>query len=142
MGWLVVHDEQTSSETFLLRFGKNALGRKSNDTPPEVNIPIETPDNYMSRYHCDIFIELNPEKTAYQYKLSDGALGKKQPSTNGTFLNGKGRMSPSDIWLLKDGDTIQAGRTKLVLKMPGEAKNAQDAIDQVGPTDYFQTIIQ
>ncbi len=142
MGWLVIHDEHTDRDTFSLRFGKNAIGRISNTTPKEVNIGIQTEDTYMSRYHFDIVIALNQEKTAYEYKLSDGALGNKKPAANGTFLNGKGPIRASDIKLLKDGDTIQAGRTKLVLKMPGKAKNAQDAVDQVGPTDYFQTIIQ
>lgn len=140
VGWLVIHDEQTATETFVLQRGRNAIGRQTSSTPPKVNIAIETQDGFMSRYHCDLAVEENLDKTGYEYRLSDGALGKK-PSTNGTFLNGKGRMKAMDIWPMKDGDTIQAGRTKLVLKLPGSASDAQDARDQVGPTDYFDTII-
>lgn len=96
----------------------------------------------MSRYHCDLLVRQQPGTNAFEYLLSDSTHGVKKVATNGTFVNGLGRIKDGEQWPLKDGDTIQIGRTKLVLKLPGSAGSAQEAGDQVSPTSDFQTIIQ
>ena len=139
-GWLVVHDVNTPSATFSLQLGRNAIGRLAQSTPQAVNVRIKTQDGYMSRHHCDIRVEHGPG--GYLYWLSDGYFAGKKPSSNGTFLNGRGPIQPGDEHPLKDGDVIQAGRTNLVLKLPGSVADAFDAEYKVRQSDFFQTIIQ
>ena len=141
IGWLVIHDEFTESRTFALRKGLNRIGRASDTTPKDVNIGIETQDRYMSRHHCDIEVRQKISVGGYEYILSDRDYGGKRAAANGTFLNARKRLTPMDELSLQDGDTIQVGRTKLVLKMPSVAQNAQDAEQRVRQTDFFQTII-
>ena len=95
----------------------------------------------MSRHHCDIEVRQKISVGGYEYILSDRDYGGKRAAANGTFLNARKRLTPMDELSLQDGDTIQVGRTKLVLKMPSIAQNAQDAADRVRQTDFFQTII-
>jgi pSer/pThr/pTyr-binding forkhead associated (FHA) protein/ribosomal protein S27E len=141
IGWLVIHDEYTESRTFSLRKGLNRIGRVSDSTPRDVNICIDTQDNYMSRHHCDIEVRQKPGTNGYEYILSDRDYGGKKASANGTFLNARKRLSPNDESPLQDNDTIQVGRTKVVLKLPSVAQNAQDAATKVQQMDFFQTII-
>lgn len=136
IGWLVVHDEATETATFQLRKGINRIGRHSQSTPRDVNIAIRTKDQYMSREHCDIEVRWQKDKGSYDYALAD------RRSSNGTFVNAGRRLLRSEEVMLKDGDTIQAGRTKLVLKLPAMANNAQDAEDWVRNSEYTPTIIQ
>jgi ribosomal protein S27E len=140
IGWLVIHDEYTESRTFSLRKGLNRIGRSSDSTPRDVNICIETQDIYMSRHHCDIEVRQKPNG-GYEYILSDRDYGGKKASANGTFLNARKRLTPNDEPILQDNDTIQVGRTKVVLKLPTVAQNAQDAANRVQQMDFFQTII-
>jgi hypothetical protein len=141
IGWLVIHDEYTEARTFALRKGLNRIGRATDTTPRDVNIAIETKDNYMSRHHCDIEVKQKLGVGGYEYVLSDRDYGGKKASANGTYLNARKRLSSMDETNLQDNDTIQVGRTKLVLKLPTGAENAQDAAAKVRSTDFFQTII-
>jgi hypothetical protein len=142
IGWLVIHDEYTDTYTFNLRKGINRIGRDSDSTSLDVNIRIKTKDQYMSRHHCDIEVRWKTRKSAHEYVLSDKAYQGKKASSNGTFLNAGNRLSAWDEILLKDGDTIQVGRTKLVLKLPSDVGSSRDAENWVKETDYFKTIIQ
>ena len=133
MGWLVVHDENTRQQTHSLKMGKNIVGRKSVSKPCDVM--IDTDDTYMSRNHFAIEIGLGVNGLEY--------LVYDVTSTNGTFINADKdkRLSQSDRIYLSDGDTIQAGRTKMVLrtkKMAGTAKNATDTVINTAP---LKTII-
>ena len=134
IGWLVVHDEYTDTSTFTLRNGLNRIGRKSDTTPRDINIAIYTKDSYMSREHCEIEVKFNGR--GHQYILRD------RRSTNGTFLNANPRrLSRTQEAALKDGDTIQVGRTKLVLKLPSSAGSSKAAEDWVRQSAYSPTII-
>ena len=142
IGWLIIHDEYTETYTFNLRKGINRIGRDSDSTALDVNIRIRTQDQYMSRHHCDIEVRWQNGKNAHEYVLSDKAYQGKKASSNGTFVNGGKRLSAWEEVLLKDGDTVQVGRTKLVLKLPSAVGSLRDAESWVKETDYFKTIIQ
>jgi hypothetical protein len=51
------------------------------------------------------------------------------------------KLEPEDLIYLEDGDTIQMGRTKVVLQTTKAASNARDAARNVQSTDYSKTII-
>ena len=133
-GWLVVHDENAPVQTFELKPGKNTVGRISQQKPSD--IMIETSDTFMSR--CHFTLEVIPaQKGRFDYILSDNK------SANGTFLNAdkNKRLSDTDQWYIKDGDTIQAGRTKIVLKTGESSGDRMQAEKKVKQTDYSKTII-
>lgn len=135
-GWLVIHDERTDTETFPLREGINRIGRRANDTPRDVNIIINTRDTYISRQHCEIEVRHISNRNEYEYILSD------RTSLNGTYVNAGKRLARGQFVPLRDGDTVQIGRTKLVLVLPSSASSAKGAQDKVRSTDYFHTIIE
>lgn len=134
IGWLVVHDENTASQTLTLREGRNVIGRKSPDKPCEVM--IETKDMHMSRNHSVIEV-IRRTDGHYQYIILDCG------STNGTFINANEnhRLSSYDRVFLKDGDTIQLGRTKVVLKTQQTVKGPAEAQQVVSKKDYLKTIV-
>ena len=134
-GWLIIHDEYTESYTFELRKGINRIGRDSDSTPRDVNIRIKSSDKYMSRHHCDIQVRWQNGKNCFEYLLAD------KNSSNGTFVNAGKRLVPDREVLINDGDTVQVGRTKLVLKIPSIVNNVRDAENQVHEQDFFKTII-
>ena len=133
MGWLVVHDENTKQQTYTLKIGKNVVGRKSVSKP--CDILIETADTFMSRNHFAIEISLGTKGLNY--------LVYDVTSTNGTFINAnkEKKLNQVDRVFINDGDTIQAGHTKMVLrtkKMAGTAKNATDTVINM---NHLKTII-
>jgi pSer/pThr/pTyr-binding forkhead associated (FHA) protein len=142
IGWLIIHDEYTKSFTFKLLKGVNRIGRESETTDQDVSIRIKTEDQYMSRHHCDIEVRWRSTKNIYEYVLSDKEYPRKPHSKNGTFVNGSSRLNRRDEVLLDDGDTVQVGRTKLVLKLPSAVSQQQDAESSVREMDFFKTIIQ
>lgn len=134
LGWILIHDEHTATQTFELRKGINRIGRHSKSTKRDVNIAIQTMDTMMSRHHCDIEVRWNVRKNNYEYALSDY-------SSNGTFINARDRMARSEERLLRDNDTIQIGRTKVVLRLPTPNANVRDIENAVRESDYLKTII-
>jgi hypothetical protein len=139
-GWLVVHDEFTKTDTFPLVEGVNRIGRCSQDADSSINISIVTSDAYMSRYHCEL--EVRRVNHKLEYIISDKSTRRKKQSTNGTYINASHRrLLPSEEVIIHDGDTIQLGATKLVLKTPVEVKNAAEAEMFVQQTDYSKTVI-
>lgn len=142
LGWLVVHDEYADQQTHPLHIGRQVVGRKSLSRP--CDIMIETDDPYMGRNHC--IIEVKPSRSGgFDYFLSDVKMTNgiaEQMSTNGTFVNAYPTpLKPKDMVYLKDGDTIQMGKTKVVIKTLITATNAQDASRIVQETDYSPTVI-
>ena len=134
MGWLIVHDEVTPEQTLPIKMGKNIIGRASESKPADV--PIRTQDSYMSRNHCVIEVIRQPNGKI-EYLLYD--IG----STNGTFINGdkKSRLRPNMQVLLRDGDTLQIGRTKVVFKTVQQSINEAQARQTVLLSPYTPTII-
>ena len=134
IGWLVVHDENTPAQTLPLNEGRNVIGRKSPDKP--CSVMIDTTDQRMSRNHSVIEVSRRADGH-YQYLISDCG------STNGTFINGSEhhRLSPYDQIFLKDGDTIQLGRTKVVLKTGQTVRSSGQAYEEVSRKDYLKTVV-
>lgn len=142
LGWLVVHDENAEQQTHPLRIGRQVIGRKSVSRP--CDIMIETEDPFMGRNHC--ILEVKPSRSGgYEFFLSDVKMTNGTPeqmSTNGTYINAQpAALRPKDMVYLKDGDTIQMGKTKVVIKTLITAANAQDASRIVQDTDYSPTVI-
>ncbi|WP_051211001.1 FHA domain-containing protein [Runella zeae] len=138
VGFIVVHDENAASQTHPLRIGPNVIGRKS--SVPTADILIDTVDGMMSRRH--VILEVTRDKYGqFQYLIAEAG------SKNGTFVIGakdpmrKLKLEPEDLIYLEDGDTIQMGRTKVVLQTTRSASNARDAARNVQNTDYSKTII-
>jgi pSer/pThr/pTyr-binding forkhead associated (FHA) protein len=132
-GWLVVHDENTKQQTHTLKMGKNIVGRKSESKLCEVM--IDTEDKYMSRNHFAVEVSLGTK--GMEYMVYDVT------STNGTFINAvkENKLNQKDKVLLSDGDTIQAGRTKMVLRIKKVAGTAKIATNTVISMKHLKTII-
>ena len=117
-GWLVVQDKNAKQQSLPLKFGKQTIGRLSSIAERKADVMVETEDDAMSRRHFIIHVE--KRKTGgYNYCLSDYS------SINKTYLNEKA-LNKGDEYILKDGDVIRAGLTKLVFKMNDPATGAQE----------------
>lgn len=134
-GWLFVHDENTPMQSFDLRIGENIIGRKSSENNG-ANIAIETKDGYMSRVHCVINV-IKTKAGEFQFQLSD------HKAVNGTILNGviQKKLAPQEILALKDGDTIQLGATKVVLRYYKHNYNRARVQAEVEDLSYAPTVI-
>jgi pSer/pThr/pTyr-binding forkhead associated (FHA) protein/ribosomal protein L37E len=142
VGWLVVHDENAAQQTHPLSIGRQVIGRKS--LGAICDIMLNTSDPFMSRNHC--MIEVKPSRGGgYDYLLSDCKMTNgipEQMSVNGTFVNAYPMpLKSKDMVYLNDGDTIQMGQTKAVIKTIISASNAKDAARIVQDTDYTPTIL-
>ena len=134
-GWLVKHTENQPTQTYTLKTGKNTIGRKASAYPvPDIQLTRED-DPYVSRgVHCTH--EIVERNGQIEVIISDNG------SSNGTFINGRDyRLSPGDEEYLEDGETIQAGRTKFVLKTNRSAASKKEAGTIVQQTNYSKTII-
>jgi pSer/pThr/pTyr-binding forkhead associated (FHA) protein len=133
IGFLIVHDENTKSQTFVIKSGKNSIGRKDKDKP--CDIMIETEDAYMSRNHCIIEGRMDRSGNIRIILYDPGSL-------NGTYLNANPKkLSKEDKVYLEDGDTIQMGKTKMVVKLIKSSKNAEEAKKNVMNLPYSKTVI-
>jgi hypothetical protein len=134
VGWLVVHDENTEAQTHPLKLGKNVVGRLSESKPCDVM--IDTEDLRMSRNHSIVEVTIKPNGQ-YEYLIYDCG------STNGTYINGdtNKKLTEYDLLYLRDGDTIQMGRTKMVLKTQKVVPNAAQAAQVVGKQGFNKTVI-
>lgn len=134
VGWLVVHDENTEAQTHPLKLGKNVVGRLSESKPCDVM--IDTEDLRMSRNHSIVEVAIKPNGQ-YEYLIYDCG------STNGTYINGDTakKLTEYDLLYLRDGDTIQMGRTKMVLKTQKVVPNAAQAAQVVGKQGFNKTVI-
>ena len=134
VGWLVVHDENTPQQTYALKLGKQTIGRKSASRP--CDIMIETTDEYMSRRHFIIEV-ITRSPGNYEYYLSDNN------AVNKTFINTKKlcEIKRGDEYILHDGDTIQAGRTKIVFKSNRFVKNSRQATEIVVEQPKGKTVL-
>ncbi|MEZ4884475.1 MAG: FHA domain-containing protein [Chitinophagales bacterium] len=137
-GWLVVHTEGRLPVTYELFEGTNVIGRP--DGPHHVDIRVED-DEYVSRIHSIITIKKDFLHRFY-YELTDnGKLRRGNPSTNGTYINGRTeRLSKNSVVHLRDNDTIQVGTTKLVFKNIDNSDNLESAAHSVIETDFTSTV--
>lgn len=135
-GWLVVHTENTAVNTHEVYEGLNSIGRN-----PDADMTIPD-DVYVSRIHCMVCVD---KKNDWRYLVSDGTFLQNEKdangSKNGTYINGK-RLHLQDQIFLKDGDTLQVGRTKLVFKSIYQFKTSIDAAKDVSFLPYEKTIIR
>ena len=133
IGWLVVHDESTPSQTFPLKLGRNLVGRKSKERP--CDIMIETRDEYMSRNHFVLQV-MKSQNGTVQYILADNN------AKNHTYINTNRlrQISSDDEFILSDGDIIQAGQTKIVFKSNREIGSAAEASNHVKEKPIGKTV--
>jgi len=144
VGWLIVHTEKLKSRSFEIYANKEmTVGRKEEGYNPDIAINFEgNTDNYFSRKHMEIFADYNTKTGTCSFYVTDtGTTGKG--STNGTYINGDSkRLPPNTRVEIYDGTTIQAGRTKLVLKTAKTVKTELEATQIVAQSPYTKTIIE
>jgi hypothetical protein len=142
VGWLVVHDESTTSQTLPLSIGRQIIGRKNSGRP--CKIMIDSQDEFMSRNHCTIEVRVG-QQGGYDYFLMDQIISggtAKNMSANGTRVNaGQHPLKPNDVVYLNDGDVIQIGMTKVVVKTLRTVSTSNDATRVVKNADYAPTFI-
>lgn len=140
VGWLVVHDENTHTQTYELKEGRQLIGRKSPTKP--CDIMIETDDTYMSRNHFVLTVKKVGE--SYSYLIEDFQ------ATNKTFIVTKRisgfkdevkQLRQNEQIFIEDGTTIQAGHTKIVLKTLKTVSNKKDATRIVSQEKITKTIV-
>jgi len=133
-GWLIVHDENTKSQILDLKAGENVIGRLAKTNGPDVG--IDTTDMYMSRHHCIISV-IEGRDGAYQFLLSD-----KKMSINGTFHNiNHRRLTEEDIVYIHDGDVVQLGETKVILKINKDIIHKEQVHQEVSDSPYAPTVM-
>jgi ribosomal protein L37AE/L43A len=99
---LMLSDGFCEPKKLLLLKGENTIGRKAASS--RASIQLETEDEYMGRNHARIELNVRPDRSFYEYCLSD--MG----SANGTWKNKK-KIEQGDIVMLQQYDTIRLGRT-------------------------------
>jgi pSer/pThr/pTyr-binding forkhead associated (FHA) protein len=134
-GWLIIHMEDKEKTVYELKEGKNFIGRHTQVNAPDIALH----DIFVSRKHA-VLVVRTTENYEYEYLIGDNADVQGKPSLNGTFINGSEKSLGNEILKLKDGDTLQAGITKLVLKTAKVAINVDDAVKLVEKMDYKKTI--
>jgi hypothetical protein len=138
VGWLIRHTENKSHTHFALWPGENPIGRSF--VVNKRNIQIED-DQYVSRYHAVLLVMALPIGYAFEI-ADDGRYNQNVPSNNGTYINGsESRLKPNDMRLLKDGDTIQIGTTKLVLRINHASKSVSGIVEEVSKTQFVRTVV-
>jgi pSer/pThr/pTyr-binding forkhead associated (FHA) protein len=133
-GFLITHTENKATRKFDLFAGENIIGRAL--VPGHCCIVIED-DAFVSRVHAIITVRMTD--TGFCFYLSDdGRLSKGKRSQNGTYVNASSALVHSEL-LLQDGDTIQVGTTKMVLK--SNKGNDKIVVEEVMQTSYVKTIV-
>ena len=126
IAWLVTHTEGQPNLLHELKEGKYILGRAIPGSIPDISL---NQDQYASRKHAEI--KVTPQEI-YVVDLD---------SKNGVYLNGQpqpvGRSFPQ---ALGDGDTLQVGETKMVLRTQQVVKNEITALKTVRKMPYQPTV--
>ncbi len=140
VGWLVVHDEKTHSQTYDLFEGRQLIGKKNLSRP--CDIMLETNDVYMGRNH--FIIEVENHGGRYSYSLCDNK------SLNGTYVETKvlsdferqmRRLNQGEEIYIEDGAIIQAGATKIIFKSLKTVNNKEQATQIVTNQKITKTVI-
>jgi hypothetical protein len=133
-GWLIMHTENQHAKSFALQAGKNFLGRKLHASLTPF-IVIEG-DDYISRLQCVVYAE---EATGFEFYISDpSTFNNGKTSSNGTFINGSNQPVTQKV-KLANGDTIQTGITKLVLKY--NTGDLTALVKEVEQSKYTDTVL-
>jgi len=128
-GWLILYEEGKEHAIYNLKQGENIIGRANPEIAPDITIEN---DEFVSRSHAILNVALSPFGS-FIYILNDNQ------SMNGTYLNSEPVASEAP-YELRDGDTIQVGMTKLILKIISEVSNEDDALDLVKKMEQHDTI--
>lgn len=94
-----------SSRRYLLKEGRNLIGRRTYKTPSPADIPVETADMGMSRRH--MYIDVMKGRDGYYHAYACNAANK-----NETYINDK-RLEDDDKIGLKHGDIITLCETRI-----------------------------
>ena len=132
-GWLVMHTEGKSQKSQRLNKGINYIGRENDNTTPHI---IVKDDIYVSRGHAHITLK---DGAFVVYDNSENQTGRA--SLNGTYINGNNNRLGHGGRRIFDGDNIQIGETKFILKTPDRVSNDIEAVNKVKEMDYTKTII-
>ena len=135
-GWLILHTEGKEIASYELHTGKNRIGRVASTNKPD--IPVAD-DMYVSRNHAVLVVRIN-DRNQYEYLIADNAEVQGKPSMNGTYINGDTTRLDDRPLKLKDGDTIQVGVTKFVLKTADVAITVDDAVKLTQKLGYTETV--
>ncbi len=135
-GWLVLHTEGKEPQSIALKEGKNIIGRKTMTSCPDIAVPD---DIFVSRNHAVLVVRKN-SANKYEYILADNTEQLGKPSLNGTYINGESERIGEQPVKISDGDTLQVGLTKFVLKAADVAIDAQDAIKLATKLEYKETV--
>lgn len=130
LAWLVTHTENMPTQTFPLYGGRTFIGRHQQ---PNGNTIILDQDAYVSRLHGVIDIQLQPTKIT----IADASIFGKA-SKNGIFINGNEHRIQSII-PLQQGDTVQVGMTKMMVKINNTPLN--QIVQQVEESEYMKTVV-
>lgn len=95
-------------QVFPLAEGDNIIGRRC--VGSHVQVPIETSDMSMDRYHCVINVKRDKQGHPI-YTLRDA------PSLTGTFLNNE-ILGDKDRVRIEDGAIVTIGATTFILHAP------------------------
>lgn len=135
-GWLIIHTEVKNHTSFELKFGKNIIGRKTPNFIGDVAID----DPFVSRRHAVIVVQLNKYNIYEYYIIDNKEVNDGKPSLNGTFVNGNLNRLENEPLRIIDGDTIQIGETKLVLKTSDINIDVEEAVKLVKRQEFQTTV--
>jgi hypothetical protein len=138
VAWLIRHTENKSHSHFSLWPGENPIGRTV--VVNRRSICIDD-DPYISRSQAVIIV--SPGQSGFSFEIADdGRYNNGISSRNGTYLNGNDKpIKPNEPRQLKDGDTIQVGTTKLVLRLNAASKSISGLVREVEKTQFVRTIV-
>ena len=138
-GWFVMHAQGQPTISFELFLGDNVIGRQS--PSHDVDIPIENGDRCISRKHAIIRVTKDFNNTIKASIIDDGSINNGQPSTNGVYINGNpARLGQHDQYELKNGDSVQIGKTTFVFKGVYDNISNDHAVTEVLQTQYTSVI--
>jgi hypothetical protein len=133
-GWLIKHTEGHPVKTYPVQTGVNFVGRKQQASLAPF-IVVEG-DDFISRVQCVMYAE---EEHPLEFYISDpSAFNKGKTSKNGTYINGN-PVAVTEKIKLADGDTIQMGITKFVLRYNTAEKD--ELVKEVEQSKYTDTVL-
>lgn len=133
--WLIKHTEQQPASVYPIMPGKNFLGRKK-QAALEPFVVIDG-DDFISRLQCVLYAE---EDNPLEFFISDpAAFNNGKASKNGSYVNGVAEPI-SEKKLLHDGDTIQVGATKLVIRF-NTGVELETVKQEVENSGYISTVV-
>ena len=104
----------TDLPPFLLKMGRNVIGREAKSSTADIQIPLQTTErSRMSREHLMIDVNKVIGKGIVHH------LSLYKANVNETLFNGEKLEAPDRI-ILKNGDVITLPEAKLVFEIPDE----------------------